>query len=393
MSEDKIVTTQTEPVEVGRGEDRQALAREYARIQRLFFTVELCVSLLLMVGFLVSGASRWFKLWLFDAGVTNAWVLVGVYAGALFVGYTLFFLPFSWRRGYVVPHRYHLSTQTVRGWWTDELKILGLGLVFGVPLAEVVYWLLRAYPETWWLWAAAVLIAFSVLLGFLMPVMILPLFYKLVPLEDAVLTARIQQLAERTGHRIAGVYTINLSSRTTAANAMVIGMGATKRIALGDTLYETYTPEEIETILAHELGHQVHHDMELSVLVQSGLWLGSLYLAQRFLQWGIVRFGFDGPGDVAALPLLVLAVALFSFVSLPLINGYSRWRERLADRFALRVTGNAEAFARAMMRLAHQNLAELDPPVWVVWLLHDHPPIRERIQMAISWTVSEGGKL
>jgi len=240
---------------------------------------------------------------------------------------------------------------------------------------------------------SAVLIAFSVLLGFLMPVMILPLFYKLVPLEDAVLTARIQQLAERTGHRIAGVYTINLSSRTTAANAMVIGMGATKRIALGDTLYETYTPEEIETILAHELGHQVHHDMELSVLVQSGLWLGSLYLAQRFLQWGIVRFGFDGPGDVAALPLLVLAVALFSFVSLPLINGYSRWRERLADRFALRVTGNAEAFARAMMRLAHQNLAELDPPVWVVWLLHDHPPIRERIQMAISWTVSEGGKL
>jgi STE24 endopeptidase len=295
------------------------------------------------------------------------------------VGYVLLLWPLAWWSGYVLPHRYGLSTQTRRGWLADELKSLALGLVLGVPVAEVIYWLLRSRPTTWWLWAGAFLIAFAVLLGHLAPVLIVPLFYKLTPLDDPELVARVQQLAARTSTRIAGVYTIDLSTRTKTANALVMGLGRTRRIALGDTLYADYTPDEIETIIGHELGHQVHHDLELGIVVQSLLMLGGLYLAQLLLRWGVARFGFEGLGDVAALPLVVLAVGLFSVVTLPLINAYSRWRERLADRFSVQVTGNRRAFAQAMIRLANQNLAEADPPRWVVWLLYSHPPIKERI--------------
>ncbi|NBD36491.1 MAG: M48 family metalloprotease, partial [Chloroflexi bacterium] len=121
----------------------------------------------------------------------------------------------------------------------------------------------------------------------------------LTPLEDEELAERIKALGEAANTRIVGVYTIDLSRRTTAANAMVMGLGTTKRIALGDTLYEEFTPEEIETIVAHELGHQVHHDLELGILVESALTLGGMYAAHRALLWGIERFGFAGLGDVA----------------------------------------------------------------------------------------------
>jgi STE24 endopeptidase len=225
-------------------------------------------------------------------------------------------------------------------------------------------------------------------MGYLLPVVFVPIFYELEPLDDPELVARIERLAQETGTKVAGVYTIDLSSRTKAANAMVMGMGTTKRIALGDTLYDDFTPIEIETILAHELGHQVRHDLELGVIVQSALQVTSLYLAKLFLDWGAARFGFTGPGDVAALPLLLMATALFSLISMPLVNAYSRWRERQADRYALRVTAAPNAFRRAMERLADQNLAEMDPPSWVVFLLYDHPPIRTRLRIAREYAGS-----
>jgi STE24 endopeptidase len=373
-----------ESPEVTLDPERQESAREYARVRRRLLVVDLAVAAVLVIGFLVTGASRGLKAVLLSAGLTSPWLLVGAYVALVFVGYTLVASPLAWWNEYFLPHRYELSTQTWRSWLVDQFKALALGLVLGVPVVEVVYWLLRNYPALWWVPAGVFLIAFAVLLSHLAPVLIVPLFYKLTPLADEELVARIQRLAEKTGTRVVGVYTIDLSSRTRAANALVMGLGRTKRIALGDTLYADYSPDEIEAIIAHELGHQVHHDLELAILVQSLLLLGGLYLAHLFLSWGVDSLGFEGPGDVAALPLLVLAAGLFSIVTLPLINAYSRWRERLADRFAIKVTDDPHAFARAMTRLANQNLAEADPPRWVVWLLYSHPPIRERVAAAMG---------
>ncbi len=368
--------------------ERQAEAKEYARVRRRLMLVDLVSSSVLLFLFLITGASQAYKTWLVDLGLTSPWVLVPAYIGSLIVGVTVLFWPLAWYRGYVLPHRYDMSTQTPKGWWTDELKMLGLGLALGLPVAELLYWFLRSYPETWWLWASGASVLLSLLLGYLLPVVFVPIFYKLEPLDDPELVERIERLAQKTGTQVAGVYTIDLSSRTKAANAMVMGMGKTKRIALGDTLYDDFTPLEIETILAHELGHQVRHDLELGVIVQSVLQVASLYLAKLFLDWGVAYFDFTGPGDVAALPLLLMATALFSLISMPLVNAYSRWRERRADRYALQVTEAPTAFRHAMKRLANQNLAEMDPPSWVVVLLYDHPPIRTRLRIAREYAGS-----
>lgn len=364
---------------------RQGQAREYARVRRRLLAVELVLSVLVVVLFLVTGASRALADALRGAGVTDPWALVGAYLAIVYVGYTLLFAPLSWYSGFVLPHRYGLSTQTRRGWLVDELKGLALGLPLGVLAGEVVYWLLRVRPDTWWIWAGLFLLGASILLDFVAPVLIVPLFYKLRPLEDEELVGRVRQLAERTGRRVAGVYTIDLSSRTTAANAAFLGLGRTQRIALGDTLYADYTHDEIETIVAHELGHQVHNDLVWGLGVQAVLLFAALYLAHLFLQWGVTAFGFEGPGDVAGLPLLLIAAGLFSLVTLPLSNAYSRWRESQADRFALEATGKPEAYARALTRLANQNLAEAEPPRWVVIFLYSHPPIMERIRTAEQW--------
>jgi len=291
-------------------------------------------------------------------------------------------LPLSWWGGFVLPHRYGLSTQTLRGLFTDEIKSFGLSLLLSVPVAVVIYGLLGRLPATWWLWASVLLVVLDIVMGYLAPVLIVPLFYKLAPLDDPDLAERIARLAAATGVRIAGVYTIDLSSRTRAANAMVMGLGLTKRIALGDTLYADFSHDEIETIIAHELGHDVHHDLELGLVFNAVFAVCGMYVAYLFLQWGVAYFGFDGIADLAALPLLVLAASVFGLVMMPVTSALSRWRERMADRYALQVTGKPQAFASAMIRLANQNLAQVDPPRWVVWLLYSHPPIAERVRMA-----------
>lgn len=361
---------------------RQELARAYAGQRRALMLARLALSAALVGVFLLSGASRGLRDALLAAGAGPPWLVVAAYVAVLIVASELASLPLGYYGGFVLPHRYGLSTQTAAGWASDQAKGLLLALVFGVPTAEVIYWLLRTQPATWWLWASAFMIAVTILMGQLAPVLIVPLFYKLSPLDNPDLVQRIRRLGEQARTRIVGVYTINLSARTTAGNAMVMGLGATKRIALGDTLYAQYTPDEIETIVAHELGHQVHRDLELGIAVESLSQLAGFYVAHLFLRWGVGYFGFDGPGDVAGLPLLAIALGIYSLITMPLANGYSRWREHLADLYALQITGKRAAFAAAMTRLANQNLAELDPPRWVVWLLYSHPPIKERIALA-----------
>lgn len=173
-----------------------------------------------------------------------------------------------------------------------------------------------------------------------------------------------------------------LSEKTTTANAALMGLGNTRRIVLGDTLYQNYSPDEIETILAHELGHHVHHDIAWGLIVESALMVVGFYLADLFLKWSAAQFRYNGIADLAAFPLLTFAIGVFGLTTLPLGNAYSRWRESLADDYALQTTRNAPAFIGAMEKLANQNLAELEPEPWVEFLLYDHPPIGKRLKRA-----------
>ena len=229
------------------------------------------------------------------------------------------------------------------------------------------------------------MILFSVVLANLAPVLIFPIFFKFTPLDDADLVARLTALAERANTRVRGVYTMMLSEKTTEANAALMGLGNTRRIVLGDTLYEKYTPDEIESILAHELGHQVHHDIGWSLVAQTALTIAGFFIADVFLKWSVAQLHYAGIADLAAMPLFALALGVFGFVTMPLGNAFSRWRESLADEYALESTRNAGAFIGAMEKLANQNLAELEPERWVEWLLYDHPPIGKRLKRASAF--------
>ena len=362
---------------------RQRKAKEYARIRRRLLLVDLAIGLGGALALLFT-LSRPLTA-LIERITANPWLEVPLYVSIVSATYSVLTFPLSYYSGFVLPHRYGLSVQTLRSWLLDQAKGAALGAALGLPLVEGLYWLLRTAPDTWWIWAGVGMLALTVGLSTLTPVLILPLFYKLTPLDDEELVGRLTRLAERAGTRVKGVYTLGFSAKTRAANAGLMGLGRTRRIVLGDTLYDDYTPEEIESILAHELGHHVHHDIGWGIAVNTFLTLGGLYLANLGLRWGVRAFGFRGLGDIAAFPLLALAIFLFGLITMPLSNGYSRWRERLADQFSLEITGNPQAFVGAMTKLADQNLLDADPEPWVVWLLHSHPPVRERLAMAEQW--------
>ena len=317
---------------------------------------------------------------------TEKWLLVAGFALVFGGIYYLITLPISYYSGFVLPHRFDLSTQSNRGWVVDQLKGLILALLLGGFLLEIIYLLLRVAPHTWWLWAALILLIFNVILANLAPVILFPIFFKFIPLgeEHKELVDRLMRLADRAGTFVKGVYQFDMSRRTKAANAGLTGLGNTRRIILGDTLIAEFTPDEIETVLGHELGHHVHKDILLGILVESVITLVGLFFANMIMNWGTLKLGFSGPSDVAAMPLLILVMGAYGLVTMPLGNAYSRWRERLADTYAVEITGNGIAYASALTRLANQNLAEADPEPWVEFLLYSHPALSKRIAFARS---------
>lgn len=365
---------------------KQEQAKEYAHIRRRLFLVDLALAGVYVILWLVTSWSVDLRNFLLSL-TTNEWLIV---AGFLVVFGGIYFvidLPLSYYSGFVLPHRYDLSTQSFKDWIFDMFKGVLLGGVLGLIVVEIIYFVLRISPDLWWLWAGIILLFFNVILANLAPVLLLPIFYKFVPLEEEHddLVARLINLAEQAGTRVRGVYKFDMSRRTKAANAAITGLGNTRRIILGDTLIDEFTDDEIETVLAHELGHQVHHDIPIGILVESLITLGGLYLASLVLDWGVAAFGFESISDIAAMPLFVLVIGIYGLVTMPLGNAYSRQRERRADEYALQVTGKGAAYASALTRLANQNLAEADPEPWVETLLYSHPALAKRIAMAESY--------
>ncbi len=360
--------------------ERQKQAKEYAHLRHRLFALELALTGLALLAVIGLGLNVWLKQVALGIN-SNAWVSTFLYFAIGLIGYEILFSPLTYYSGFVLPHRYGLSTQSLGAWLMDLLKGGLLGLVLGGLVIEVIYSVLRGAPDTWWLLASIFMIFFSVVLTNLAPVLILPIFYKFKPLEDTALVDRLTALAERAKTHVNGVYSMMLSEKTTAANAALMGLGNTRRIVLGDTLYQNYTPDEIESVLAHELGHQVHNDIAWSLLAQSVVTLVGFYIADLFLRWGVAQLHYNGVADLAAMPLFALALGLFGLITMPLENAFSRWREKLADEYALQSTRNAPAFIGAMEKLANQNLAELEPDRWVELLLYDHPPIGKRLRM------------
>lgn len=363
--------------------EKQRKAKQYARISRRLMLLDLLLGGVYLLVWLFSGWSIQLREAL-SRITTNPWLQVPLFILVLGGIYYIINLPLSFYSGYILPHRFGMSNQTPQGWVSDEIKGLLVSGMIGGILLEVVYWVLREFPDTWWLWAGGFMLLFTVLLANLAPVVLMPLFYKFIPLgeEHADLAARLTRLAENAGARVRGVFTFDMSRRTKAANAALTGLGSSRRIILGDTLVSEFTADEIETVMAHELGHHVHKDIPWSILLESVITLVGLFLASVALKWGAGTFGFSGPSDLAAMPLFAIVIALFGLITMPVTNAYSRWRERRADAYALEATGHGKEYASALSRLANQNLAEAEPEPWVEFLLYSHPALNKRIAMA-----------
>lgn len=290
--------------------------------------------------------------------------------------------PLSLYQGFLLERRYGLSLERLGGWLRDHVKAIGLGLVLSIGGAEAVYLSIHLAPAWWWLLSAAAFVLVTAGLARIAPVVLLPMFYRFTPLERESLKTRLVSLSARAGVPVLGVYEWALGEKSRRANAALVGTGSTRRIIISDTLLAEYTDDEIEVILAHEIGHHVHHDILMGFVAESVLMVAAFFVAAVALRSWSPQLGLAGDADVAGLPLLLLVGGGVSMLATPAVNALSRWNERRADRYALTLTGHAGAFISAMRRLGNQNLAEEQPSRLALWLFHSHPPIEQRIEAA-----------
>lgn len=287
--------------------------------------------------------------------------------------------------GFRLERRFKLSTQKFGAWVWDEVKGFLVGLVLGGIVVELLYFTIRQWPQHWWLLAWASFMGLFILLAQLAPVVLFPIFYKFEPLENEDLRRRLVVLSERAGTRVRGVYRWKLSEKSKKANAALTGLGSTRRIILADTLLDNYSPEEIEAVLAHELGHHVHRHILKSIFVQAAITFVGFWAADFTLHYAVDQHMFEQLSDFANLPLLALVSVVLSFLLMPAMNAYSRFNERQADRYAFESTASVEPFISSMNKLAEQNLAERTPSKWVEWFFHSHPSISRRLAAAEEW--------
>lgn len=359
-------------------------SKRYARIRRWLWLAELAASTGLLAFLLLSGIAQRLGEWTLQR--VSAWPLqVALYTAILWLGFTLLFFPLDGFRGFFLEHRFGLSTQKFGGWLADTLKQLAIGGLMGLALVEALAFLLRETPRHWWAWAAVGWIFWSVLLTRLAPIWLIPIFYRQKPLEDARLKERLERLMERCSTPVRGIFEINLSRTTRKANACLCGMGSSRRVLISDTLLTAYPPEEVEVVLAHEVGHHRRHHIGILILAGSAAVGLSCFAVDRAARAAMRPLGLAGWEDLAVLPLLALGLTLANLLLMPALNGLSRRLEAQADRFALEKSGRPAAFIGAMRRLAEQNLAEIKPPGWVEWMFYDHPSIGRRIEMAERW--------
>ncbi len=282
----------------------------------------------------------------------------------------------------ILERRYGFSTQTWKRWTWDQVKSLILQIVLlGIPLT-LLYWAIDSNPEHWWIYGFVGAFIFVAFVQAIAPIVLIPLFMKLEPFPEGELKQRIASLADRMGIKYKDIYMIHLSQQTTKANAMVTGFGKTIRISLGDTLVHNFRPDEIEVVMAHEIAHQKHKDVYRFVLLTGVLFFLVFFLAEMGFQWVIETFDYSGKSDPRTMFYLISLMNVVLLIVQPILNFYSRSRERAADIAAIKELKNFEVYESAFIRLALQNLANLNPSKLDVIFNYTHPPIKDRIEYA-----------
>ena len=299
-----------------------------------------------------------------------------------FLVYYILAFPGIFYRTFLLEHQFGLSKETLKGWFLDQLKSGLIACLIASVCLDAFYLIFNAYPQGWWLCLSAGFLAFNLIFAYLVPVVVMPLFFKYTRFPQGPMRMRLTKLAQSMGISFGDIYYINFSKRTVKANAGLMGLGNTKRIVLSDTLQKVYTDDEILVLAAHEFAHSrsghIIKLLFLSACIYAGLFYVLFKIYPALSDWGKL----PPLADPAGIPTVFLCLALWGMASEPVMNAVSRRFESHADEAAIRSTGLATAFVSSMEKLADQNLADRDPPALFVWLFYSHPPVSERIAKA-----------
>jgi STE24 endopeptidase len=369
--------------EVFRGEiDDETLSRmtDYTVDSSRFGSIEHLFDDLVMLTILLSGFLPWL------AGTILSYKLHFILSGLLFFAALaaisgILNIPFSLYSTFVIEKRHGFSTITFKLWITDLLKNLLISAILMVLLLGPLLALIYCAEKTWWLWAWIFFAAFQLLILWLHPVVIAPLFNKYEPIEDQELEQKIISIMEKVGLKTKGVYQVNAGRRSKHSNAYFTGIGKTKRIVLFNTLLESHTSDEILSVLAHEIGHwkKKHIIKQLIFMEIASFFL--FYLVYRLMDWSVMyqTFGFELNIPYVGLFLLTALFGPISFYFTPLVSMIFRKFEREADDYSYRLVGTTKPLRSALIRLAKDNLANLHPHPVYAWFHYSHPPLTERI--------------
>jgi STE24 endopeptidase len=364
-----------------KNENKEELAKKYAKTRRILSVTSTCIFFAVVLILLFTGLSKNISAIAYQYSA-NDYISLLIFVAIIGVAESIITFPLSFYSDYILEHKYGMSNQSIGGYFKEKLKGLVLGLVLGVPLLLLFYYILSNTGDNWWLVFGCILFLFTVIIGQLAPVLIMPLFYKFKPIENDNIKNRLIDLCQKTGVMVKGIFVFDMSKNTKKANAAFTGMGKTKRIILGDTLLNNFTEDEIETVFAHEMGHYTRKHIIKLVAVSTILTFGGLYLTALLYKSSLSFFGFTQIYEIAALPLLFLYLSLYSLITSPITNILSRKFEWEADTYALEVTKNNTAYISALEKLADQNLAEKEPNRFIEFLFHSHPSLSKRIDFA-----------
>jgi len=369
--------------------DQIDLGLQYALERRCFMWTLQAIELALLAGMALTGCGRWladrFLAWTGQRRVLAALGVAAVYA----IAHELLYLPVGIARFYHTK-AWGMSNLELDGWLRDHAIGFGIYAVIGVVTIGGLYWLLILFPRTWWVIATVGGTVLSAAFIFLSPILINPLFNDFTPLSQTEWKdqqPRVQKLIKDAEIPVEEILVMDASRQSNHTNAYFTGFGSTRRIVLYDTLLKNHTPDEIDSVLAHEIGHWMHHHIYLGVLLGAAAGFVGFFLLDRILRLAVAHppWQLQSVGDPASVPLVLLLVYLGSWAVMPLENAVIRLFERQADAVSLDLAGQPDAFIACEKKMAIDNKSNVAPTPWGVWIFSTHPPTVERIQMAEEW--------
>lgn len=311
--------------------------------------------------------------------LTNDYLVLLIYTLIIGMVSSLLFFPLNFYSDYYLEHKYNLSNQTFWKWLWENIKESLVGTAIGLPILIIFYFVLNFYKMNWWLPFGTVMFVFSVLLARIVPTFILPLFYKITPLDDEDLKKRIIELSANANLNVENIFKFDMSKNTKKANAAFTGLGKTKRILLGDTLLNNFSNDEIETVIAHELGHYKKKHIIKNIITGTIFSFLTFFLIAQLYSLSINWFGFNSIVQISALPILILWGSIIGLILTPISNYISRKYEYEADSYAVHSTNKKKAFITTLNKLTEQNLGDREPNPIVEWFFYSHPSIKKRI--------------